>query len=756
MKKYFLIGLLFFSNFVFSQTQDSEKETNDVKVGLVLSGGGAKGLAHIGVLKVIEEAGVRIDYIGGTSMGAIVGALYASGYSANQLDSIFNVIDFSTLIQDDIPRGAKTFYERDDSEKYALTLPFDKFEVSFPQGISKGQNLYNFLSKLTNHVSDIDDFNELPIPFFCIATNVESGKESTLNSGYLPRAITASGAIPTLFSPVKINDSIYVDGGVVNNYPVDKVRKLGAEYIIGVDVQDTLKTRDKLNTAFDVFVQISNFNTIENMIAKRKKTDLYIHPNIDNYNLVSFAEGRKIIDAGIKEANVFKKQLEALAAKQNTSKNKLEKIKLRKIKLETNDSLLIKNVEIEGNKNYSRSYILGKLKLKTPDRTSYQDFNEGVNNLSATGNFQSINYRFIHNDNDEAITVKFNVIESNSKMLLRIAAHFDDLYKSAALVNITRKRLLTNNDVASFDFIIGDNIRYNFNYYIDKGFYWSVGLNSNLTTFNKNVDVHFLFPEGLPILNSQINQIDLNYSDLTNQVFVQTLFKRSYLVRLGAEHKWLKYYSNTIGLDENNKPRTVFENNNYFSTYGTLRFDTYDNKFFPKKGFNFEGDFHLYLFTLDKDIDIKEFSIAKAKIGFAKTFFNNLTTVISAEGGVKIGGSKNNSFDFFVGGYGFKESNNISSLYGYDALSLRGDTFLKSTLTLDYEIIKKGHINIAANIANVGDRLFNSKEWIDSIDYTGYVIGLGLETFIGPVEIKYSFSPERDEGEWYVSAGFRF
>jgi len=752
VKKYFLIGLLFFSSFVFSQTQNSEEKTNDVKVGLVLSGGGAKGLAHIGVLKVIEKAGVKIDYIGGTSMGAIVGSLYASGYSANQLDSIFNEIDFSKLIQDDIPRRAKTFYERDDSEKYALTLPFDKFEVSFPKGISKGQNLYNLLSKLTNHVSDIDDFNELPIPFFCIATNVETGKEVVLDKGYLPRAITASGAIPTIFSPVKINDSIYVDGGVVNNYPVDKVRKLGADYIIGVDVQDTLKTKEELKTAFDVFVQISNFNTIEDMIEKRKNTDLYIHPNIDNYNLVSFAEGREIIDAGIKEASIFKQQLEDLASKQSTSK-KVKKDK--EISLKTNESLFIKKVEIEGNKNYTRSYVLGKLKLKTPAKTSYQEFNEGVNNLSATGNFQSINYRFIHDEND-AITVKFNVIESDSKMLLRIAAHYDDLYKSAALVNITRKQVFTNNDVASFDFIVGDNIRYNFNYYIDKGFYWSVGLNSSLTSFDKNVDVNFLFPEGLPVLNSQINEIDLNYSDLTNQVFVQTLFKRSYQIRLGAEHKWLKYYSNTVGLDENNNPQTVFENNNYISTFGTLRFDTFDNKFFPKKGFIFEGDFHLYLLTLDKDIDIKEFSIAKAKIGFAKSFLKKLTAVVSAEGGVKIGGSTNDSFDFFVGGYGFKETNNIMSLYGYDALSIRGDTFLKSTFTLDYEVIKDGHINIAANIANVGDRLFSSKEWIDRIDYTGYAIGLGLETFIGPVEIKYSFSPEIDEGEWHVSAGFRF
>ncbi|WP_372973531.1 patatin-like phospholipase family protein, partial [Muriicola sp.] len=115
------------------------------KVGLVLSGGGAKGLAHIGALKVIEESGVRIDYIGGTSMGAIIGALYASGFSANQLDSLFRTTDLTALIQDNLPRDAKTFYEKEASERYALTLPFNDFKLSFPQGLSSGQNIYNAL-----------------------------------------------------------------------------------------------------------------------------------------------------------------------------------------------------------------------------------------------------------------------------------------------------------------------------------------------------------------------------------------------------------------------------------------------------------------------------------------------------------------------------------------------------------------------------------------------------------------------------------
>src|SRR5690606_14548819 len=207
-------------SFSFSQ----KEETEDIKVGLVLSGGGAKGLAHIGVLKVIEESGVRIDYIGGTSMGAIIGALYASGYSAKQLDSIFNKTNFSTLIQDDIPRRSKTFYEKQESEKYALVLPFENFKIGLPSGLSKGQNVYNLLAKLTSHVSDVSDFSKLPIPFFCVATNVETGDEVIFDRGYLPPAVTAIGALSGFFRPFIVTDTVFIDCGVVNNIPVQAVR----------------------------------------------------------------------------------------------------------------------------------------------------------------------------------------------------------------------------------------------------------------------------------------------------------------------------------------------------------------------------------------------------------------------------------------------------------------------------------------------------------------------------------------------------
>lgn len=739
-----LFCLVFFTGyFSFSQT---DEEAGDLKVGLVLSGGGAKGLAHIGVLKAIEEAGVRIDYIGGTSMGAVIGALYASGYSAVQLDSIFNSTDFDILIRDDIPRSAKTFYEKKESERYAIILPFDGFRIGFPSGLSKGQNFYNLLSKLTGHVNDIHDFSKLPIPFFCIATDVETGQEVILDHGYLPKAVAASGALPSLFSPVIINDTILIDGGVVNNYPVREVRGKGMDLIIGVDVQDSLKNRDQLRSAFSVLLQISNYRTIGHMKEKREETDLYFHPDIKDFSVVSFAAGRAIIESGYVSATEKIDSLKKIAGRQ-------KKIEKEPVVIKKLDTLHIDKVEITGNEKYTRSYVLGKLKIKTPVKLSYEKFTEGINNLSATGNFQSIDYRLQEDDSGKT-TLLVKLRESKSQTSLRFGVHYDDLFRTAALVNFTRKRVITNNDIVSLDLIVGDNLRYNFEYYIDKGYYWSVGFNSSYHFFKTNVPLSFVDADFQNESPWPVNKIALDYSDFTNQLYFETLLHRFFTFGIGAEHKYLRYLSETIGRDSN-QLKSIFESTNYFSSYGFLQYDSYDNSFFPKSGMYLSGDLHWYLLSKGRNKDFEPFSIAKAKMGYAATVVNRLAFNLTVEGGFKLGGSGATPLDFGLGGYGFMEMNNIIPFQGYGAISLRGNSYLKTTLTLDYEILNKSHILLAANFANVGDELFGSRNWW-KVPYSGFSVGYGLETLFGPMEVKYARSPQLSKGELYVSLGYRF
>lgn len=735
---------------IFSPAFSQEEPSKDLKVGLVLSGGGAKGLAHIGVLKAIEEAGVRIDYIGGTSMGAIIGGLYAAGYTAHQLDSIFSQTDFTDLIQDEIPRRSKSLNEKMESEKYAVTLPFDNFKLGLPSGLSKGQNVYNLVSKLTNHVSDITDFSELPIPFFCIATNVESGQEVILDKGYLPRAVVASGALPSLFDPIIIDDMVLVDGGVVNNFPIHEVRAKGMDRIIGVDVQDSLKDRDDLRSAFRILMQISNYRTIFDMLEKRKEADIYIHPDIRDFSVVSFDEGRRIVQSGEDSAEPYLEELKALARQQRKGPK-------REVQFLKKDTVSIKNVAIYGNENYTRSYIMGKMRLQTPMKMSYEDFGDGINALAATGNFTSINYRFV-GDQTEGADLELNLSESTSRTSLRFALHYDDLFRTGALINLTRKRFLTSNDVLSLDLIAGDNLRYNFEYYIDKGYYWSVGINSKYHFFDTSVPLGFLGVDyGAELYNTvPLNKISVNYSDFTNQLYFDTLLGRVFVFGIGGEHKYLRYLSETIGTEEGGLSKTIFESTNYYSGFSYLKYDGYDNGFFPTKGFYFSGDFHWYLMAQGRNENFRPFSISKARIGYAFSPLEKLSINYTAEGGFKLGKPGPTPLDFALGGYGFKEMNNIIPFYGYEPISLRGNTFLKSTLTFDYEIFRNSHINFAMNIANIGDNLFEKGEWMDRINYTGYAVGYGIDSFFGPLEIKYSYSPEMKSTHWHVALGFRF
>lgn len=746
------VVLLLSCGFIHSQQRDtlitpSTQDREDLKVGLVLSGGGAKGLAHIGALKVIEETGVRIDYIGGTSMGAIVGALYAAGYNAKELDSIFRAVDFDTFIQDVLPRSAKTFYEREDSEKYAITLPFDNFKIGLPEGLSKGQNFYNSFSRYTAHVNDIDDFDKLPIPFFCVSTNIANGEQILLDKGYLPEAVAASGALPSIFSPVELDGVLMTDGGVANNYPVKEIRKRGAEVVIGIDVQDSLLPIDQLNSVTNILLQISNFRTINAMKSKASKTDVYIKPSITEFSAMSFDKADKIIDNGEKAA--FKKYeiLKEIASRQKDKRP----IEYRPPK---SDTLRIHSLQITGNNKYTRSYIKGKLKLRrTPKVTTYQKLSEGINNLSATGNFDRVGHKLISTKEGDDLVV--NVKESKNKMLLRLAMHYDDLYQTAGLVNVTRKRLLFDNDVLSVDAALGDNIRYNVDYYIDKGFYWSIGLKYSYTEFEKNIDFDFIRQFGeLPDL--EINTIDIDYTDFNAQIYLETLLQQTFSVGLGAEYKRLKIISETFGEDENQIPRTVFDDSNYWSAFGYIRFDSYDNKYFPKNGFLFDGNINGYFFSSDFANSFSEFSIAKARFGYATTLTNNLALNLEFNAGAKIGNTGTRSLDFLLGGFGAKTLNNLVPFYGYDFLGITGQSFAKGLITLDYEILKKNHINVSANFANVDNKLFSTGDWLQRPEFSGYAIGYGLETFAGPVQVKYSYSPELKENQWFFSVGFWF
>ncbi|HWS59954.1 MAG TPA: patatin-like phospholipase family protein [Flavobacterium sp.] len=733
MRKFALFVFLLFI-YQASFSQDTIKRP---KIGLVLSGGGAKGFAHIGVLKVLEQAGIKIDYIGGTSMGAVVGGLYASGYNASQLDSIVTVTNFDNLLIDYVPRSSKSFYEKRNDELYALVLPFNNFKIGVPQSLSKGMFNYNLFNRLTLHARHVRDFNQLPIPFLCMATDIEIGKQVVLDKGVLAQALIASSALPSVFSPVILDGKMLVDGGVNNNYPIEEIKKLGADIIIGVDVQSGLRDRDQLQDATKILFQITNLQMIEKMETNSKNTDIYIKPDIKNIGAVSFEKAKEIILRGEEAAFTVYEDFKELSDKSNPYQKP-------KLKIES-DSLHIINIVCNNLVHYSKAYIEGKLKFKPGSKIRYKDLETGINNIDATHNFGTVIYSLEPNgDGDDLI---LNLIENPVKTYLKFGLHYDGLYKSAVLVNITNKNTLFKNDVLSYDFIVGDNVRYNLDYYIDNGYNISIGFKSQMNQFNKNVTKEI---SSLSI-DPSINSININFFDLTNQLYFQSIFAQKFLIGLGLEHKYLNINSETVNDSDNE-----IDNSNYGSVYGYMKYDSFNNQYFPTKGWYLSGEIHNYLLSSNYSGLFQPFSIAKADVGIAVKIFNKTTFKFQTEGGFSIGETSVPFFDFALGGFGFISVNNFRPFYGYDFVSLAGDSYLKSSLSIDYEIFKKNHLNFSANYANIGKDLFDTLDWISMPNYSGYALGYGLETIIGPVEVKYSWSPETNKGYTWFSIGFWF
>lgn len=734
MKKPLLLLLcLLLSGFAVAQ-EKKEKP----KVGVVLSGGGAKGLAHIGVLKVLEEEGVEISYIGGTSMGAIIGGLYASGYSAKDLDSIFKEVDADALLKDYTPRSSMNFFEKRNDEIYAITLPFRKFRLGFPTAVSKGLYNYSLVNKLTNHVRHIRDFDKLPIPFVCIATDIETGQEVVIHNGILPDAILASGAFPSLYYPVEIDGRLLIDGGIANNYPVEEVKKMGADIIIGVDVQDGLKSRDEIKGATGVLVQINNYQMIEKMKDKRNKTDVYIKPDISSYSVISFEEGADIIKKGEEAA---RKMLDTLRQYGNDFPTKKEKIKLQ-------DTLDIKYIDISQLKNYTRSYVIGKLNFKAGSKVTYKRLDAGINNLNATQNFNTISYSFEESPEGGDV-FRLTLKENPVNRYLKFGLHYDGLYKSAVLVNLTQKKLFFKNDVASVDVILGDNFRYNLDYYLDNGFHISYGFHSHFNSFNRNISMENSSGDFFGIDTGAFN---LDYSDFTNRVYIQTIFTQKFLIGGGAELKHLKIKSETA----DDVSELIFDNSDYFSVYGYLKYDSYDNKYFPKKGWYFNGEAKTFLYSSDYNQIFGRFTIVKGDMGIVKEVVNNLAIELQSEGGFGLGNESVPFFDFVLGGYGYYTTNNFRHFYGYDFLNLAGNSYIKGRITADWEFYRKNHINFSANYAIVGNNIYDEGDFFSRPDYSGYAFGYGLETIIGPIEIKHSWSPETKDHMTWISVGFWF
>ena len=462
-----LILVLFFQNL------SAQEEGKNLKLGLTLSGGGAKGLAHIGVLKVLEEEGIQPHFISGTSMGSIVGGLYAIGYTAADLEKVAHTVAWLEYFNDDVTRNFKPIEDKETSEKYQFSFPVENGKIQFPKGFIKGAKMSMLLSLLTLPVHQTKNFNDFSIPFCCVATDLITGEGYVFDKGYLPDAMRASACIPTVFEPAEAEDLILIDGMFARNLPVDDVLNMGADLVLAVDVGAPLATKEELTSFFGILGQTTSFGMVKSTEEQQKKSDVLIIPELKNMGSLDFSNVDTIIARGEKAARAMLPQIRALKKHLELSGTPPPK---KRPPLVIPTTLNITSIEFSGDDKSNKTTLLRHLKIKPPQVLTQKELTEKLLGMYSSGFFTYVDYSLIPEGDGYQLLVKS---KQSSNLYLRVGGFYDTNVNAAIMLNGTFRNLLVKGSRLSvdvrvsetpgifLDYLIHTNSRPNFGLRID-------------------------------------------------------------------------------------------------------------------------------------------------------------------------------------------------------------------------------------------------------------------------------------------------
>lgn len=427
---------IFFGIFILLAIQNSYAQTRP-KIGLCLSGGGAKGLAHIGLLKVLDSSGIKIDYITGTSMGAIWGGMYSVGYKGKDLERIAKEANWNLLLSNNIPLTDINIEEKDEFGRYVAEFPIIGYKPSLPLGVIEGQGLTKLLSELTFPVHQITNFDSLPIPFRCIGADILTGEAVVLKEGYLPTAMRASMAIPSVFTPVKWKDRLLVDGGLVRNFPVTDLKEMGADIIIGGYTGGRLYTEEELNTALKLIYQSASFNRIADSEIQKSLCNILADYNqqLQAYSTSSFNNVDSIIAIGYRVAltilPTLQRLVDSLEMRGLTAENDLKKY--------TDKQVCISNITLDGANFESSGIIHGKLGLMAGETYTVTQLNDAIEKVYGTRFFDKVYYTLKPSlyGNELVIHVK-----ESRRAVFKFGLHYDNEQAAGLLANLTLRNVL--------------------------------------------------------------------------------------------------------------------------------------------------------------------------------------------------------------------------------------------------------------------------------------------------------------------------
>lgn len=762
------------------QPIDSTLITNP-KIGLVLSGGGALGLAHIGVLKVLEEKGIKPDFIVGTSMGSIVGGLYALGYSASEIESFMLHTNWDVILSRSIPLHYVLSEEKYDYGRYLIQFPFKNGKPKLPSGLIEGQLLTEDLISHTWSAINYNSFDEFPIPFRCIGTDVSNGKEIVFKEGSLARAMRASMAIPTVFTPVNMDSTLVVDGGVVNNFPVDVAKEMGADYIIGIDVTSGYHEAYDIDNMVSILYQISMFPSLEKLEANKQITDVYIHPDVSNFAASDFNKADQIIASGVEIAQLQESKIDSFIHSINYNTQPI----VRQVPPHL-DSIQVSSIQFHSSTADSSMHLIEKLARPENSMVNIADYKKDLRLLFGTLKYKSISYWASPQDDttsNSGSSYKMNVqVEENSNTKLKVGIHYDNTFGFGLITNLTSYNFLVKNSRIRLITDLSENFKVDFEWlkymgknqnfaFVSNYKFYSLeqptyskgqldGYQQNNISFlelkiqtNRNLNRnfaagYFLLYDGS---RSKIgNQVFQNFkTQNTNHIlfvqFQKNTLNRNYHPTHGHQI-FLRgdlNFSNHMHVKFPNDVNEIFLANgldtNYFneSEFNQL----IQNELLPEKVY---GNL---IFKYQQHFSIASKLNAITNISTAITFDQDDDGQLLR--GFNVGGNVN-LFYYDFKAYGLRYAEDLTNNVGI----LRAD--------IQYSPFNKFYVYAGANVSwfsNSGFRInsfSNDLKTFTADELLGYGFNLAYLSPIGPIEVGASWNSEDPYTRWSVLLGFQF
>ncbi len=723
-------GLFLFVSLSYHYDVFGQQSTGDrPKVGIVLSGGAAKGLAHIGVLKVIEEVGLPVDFIAGTSMGSVIGGLYAIGYDAEHLEQLALEQDWNKLLGDNIYRQDLSIEEKNEEDLFFISFPFGESGLSLPPGLISGQNIENTLNKLCAHVYHIRNFNNLNIPFLCVATDILTGKEVAIRSGYLPRAIRASISIPSIFEPTRFDDLLLVDGGVINNFPVDHMIRMGADIIIGINVGYQMPDSNKLDDLFKILEQTVFITSYEKDNNNKALCDILISPDLTGLNLSNFSMADTIIRRGEKAARSLMPVLQALA----DSLNEMYYFQSTKPSFEPLDSLLVKEINIHGLNKVSTKLLTGKIRLDEDSKTTPEEIFNAINHAYSSLYFEKITYE-LEDINDgspeKEVRLIINVRESKGGSV-RVGMNYNTDFKSSIILNATFRNLLLDGSKLSVNFGLGENPRFLASYFKNNG--WKPGFGLDLDI--KNFDV-FQF-EGTRKVAT------LDYTDYSSRFYLQSIFSNSYSLGTGMEYERVilkPIISETI---------EETQSTDFYNAYGFIQLDTYNDISYPTRGSRF-----ITLYKLVNNQSIAPVHFLTFRYDQAIGSGKRLTFIPSICGGISTADSSASIYHFYLGGLNQFYRKGLIPFPGLEFMQVTNRNVAGAGINIQHNLWKNNYVTLCFRAAST------SWDFYKLFEKNSGIYGLGLtfgnNSIIGPIEITFMGSNLHRDLFTYFNIGYWF